>query len=84
MKKPSLIPSSAEFIRNDGNWPQWPRLPLKRGAIPGQELAIITPVESDGTVTLYHANMFEVIHMNTRITKYPSVDALLADGWTID
>jgi hypothetical protein len=78
--------SPAEFIQCDGNWPNWPRLPVKR-YVAGQmrpEVAVIGPVSDDGQVMVYHVNLFSPITSDTRQTLYPSIDAFLNDGWVID
>jgi hypothetical protein len=74
-------PDAKEFIYADDNWPQWPRLPIKR---PPYDCALIGPTRIGGKVTVYHANLFQNITEATRTTTYESVDALLADGWVID
>lgn len=86
----------AAFIADPGRWPYWPILPMKRRVSrDGFETVdagyCITPdyptVIAKGMLTNQ-----EVIaqltapggYLGPRCRRYDSVDAMLADGWTVD
>lgn len=72
-----------EFIRNVGNWPHWPRLPMKRrdrGQQP--DLGVLIPFER-GWV-LFYANLYQKIEESTPSKVYDSPEAVVMDGWVVD
>lgn len=78
-------PTDAEFIQHPGLWPMWPLLPLKRtrntsSGLP--ETGVI--IEEETKFRVYHCSMFTTITPSTPHTDYPTVNALLADGWVVD
>lgn len=81
-------------ISNQGSWPQWPYLPLKRrntahlNQLPfeiGLLFSLTTP--DVGPIRVYKANLFGLCEDgldHVQYLEYPSASALLADGWEVD
>lgn len=74
-------------------WPRWPFLPLKRSPqYRGEDLGFLyadNARDEDG-VYVYLANLFGMADMTPeqrsaiKRLDYPTVDAMLADGWMVD
>lgn len=90
LRKAERRAEDVRMIRTPNNWPRWPLLPVKRaskqpGAMP--ECAILT--EDAVGFRLYDANMFEIAAHNKKLTDapfkpYPTAEAVVDDGWTVD
>lgn len=72
-------------------WPRWPYLPMKRGD-QNSDLGFLyadNATDKDG-VKLYRTNIFAWADMTpeqrkvVEVLEYPTVGALLNDGWRID
>lgn len=72
-------------------WPRWPYLPMKRGD-QNNDLGFLyadNATDQDG-VKLYRVNLFAYGEMKpeeraaVEVLEYPTVGALLNDGWRID
>jgi hypothetical protein len=82
----------AARIRRLKTWPRWPWLPVKRNGATGTIFAD----DIDGPVRVFDVNVF---HCSMRAAAamtlgtpcpwplhgtYPTVEAMLADGWRVD
>lgn len=83
-----------EMIQNPIYWPRRPYLPVKRDASKGiadKEMGVlwVGTLKTREHVTIHHAYLFllpktveELKALPT--TTYPTVAAMLADGWVVD
>lgn len=79
-----------EFIHSQKLWPKWPFLPMKRDK-PGdnKELGCLFAVEGMESV-IVKVNLWQIrgplgkVIQEHGVIPYPSVDAMLADGWIVD
>lgn len=71
-----------------GTWPTWPWLPLKRHVNKSSpELALLHADHTDAPVRVYHANLHTVGWLpspDLKFTDYPTIDAVVTDGWLVD
>lgn len=83
------------FISNSREWPQWPFLPVKNTRRKdGQGPLCGVVVESSGKVlpAVFLANLFDLpeLYKSGKTLKdvdkieYPTVAAIVADGWIVD
>jgi hypothetical protein len=76
-------PRDAQMIASPDEWPQWPLLPLKRrGDDDFPEVGCLL----EGQLVVYLCNMwsFDTDAPTSRAIRYPSIEALLDDGWVVD
>lgn len=85
--------ASDVMLRNLLLWPIWPYLPMKKQGNPGCFCAWAGDYKNDNEprteINLYEANVF---HLPKTVEKfkatkkhtYPTIEALLADGWIVD
>ena len=67
------------FIKEGGEWPAWPFLPLKRG----EQLGYIL----DGPAwprPVFAGNIWAASEGDPVIKEYGSAEAIVADGWRVD
>lgn len=80
---PTQMERDREFILRPDDWPIWPILPLKRFRDGQAEHGFFGgDVSPTGPATVWIGNMFELSSAEAR--EYPSLDAVLDDGWTVD
>ena len=79
------------FMESPEKWPHWPLLPVKRpgkgkDCWPQLGLIIIDSVdESKPAPVVYLTSLYGDLKMKDAEKKeYPSIEALIADGWTVD
>jgi hypothetical protein len=82
-------PSEGDFIRDPDHWPQWPRLPLKKGPWPDRVIGFLCDNGGlDGPlpepVRVYHGNIWADFTETPPFTEYATVDDLLGAGWEVD
>ncbi len=83
-------PSDAEFISDPALWPLWPYLPIKRypEGYHGPECCLLMATERPWEVLfaacVYNLPKTREEFLKTKKYTYPSVEALLADGWVVD
>jgi len=76
---------SRATIEDEITWPLWPQLPLKRYVDEQMfpEFGVLFPKTKDVySVQLRMVNMPRT--EDTKTVEYPTIDALLADGWVVD
>ena len=81
-----------DLISRQDEWPHWPRLPMKRvwtasSGNQDMELGVILgTAEMNKEITVYlNANIFGNLKPeDLEVRIYDNVDAMLADGWTVD
>ena len=77
-------------IPNHNEWPLWPWLPMKRYSRNTiADSGLLHADDYDSTpCKLYIMNVFMVRSRfptkDMEVREYPSLDALLADGWEVD
>lgn len=76
-------------IDNVGAWPRWPALPIKRYTNGDIECAIIVCRDFGDHLSLpfnvfMGVNLWNVPREMPTPVQYPSIDALLDDGWVGD
>ncbi len=76
----------AAMMRNQSSWPAWPVLPVKKYNKPGEMPDVGTMFA--GQTKVFKCNMFDLSGTED-LTKldsfdYPSVEAIIADGWRVD
>lgn len=74
------------MIEREGDWPNWPVLPLKNTKrrepdVPSMPLLGVIVAGKPTRVLI--TNMFDM-HGDVPVQEYPSIDAMLADGWIVD
>lgn len=85
--------NDANFVTHPDLWPKWPYLPIKRwvkdekgredmecGIILGTE----TPWSRVFVANIWHLPPTREEFLKTEKYQYPTVEALLADGWVVD
>lgn len=89
-------PDDAAFIRNPDDWPVWPYLPVKKSGrvelgIDNKTIGILCCTDelvNKGQPTVYHVYLFDLPKKgalkDAPKTDYPTVEAMLADGWVVD
>lgn len=77
-----------DMMKDPRRWPAWPVLPVKRDSNGNYQLGVI--IAAKGQLTwVYLCNYWGLVAKteslkNAKILKYPSLDALLDDGWIVD
>lgn len=84
------IMDDGAFIRHVELWPHYPLLPIKRHIADedGPECCLLLATAEPWS-TVYACNLFALPKTVSELRKmnkytYPSVEALLADGWRVD
>ena len=82
-----------EMMRDRGNWPMWPVLPVKRPSTTGYgfpDCGLMVAWEGNLT-TVFHASMFELksgafkeVFGSLPHTRYTDYEAILDAGWVVD
>lgn len=86
------------MISDPTRWPRWPWLPVKRTNSNGLQCAVVHadkngvpyPEHNTSEIDVFATNMCEIKNyfptreMVASATRYPSIDAMLADGWVVD
>ncbi len=88
-----------QFIESSGHWPGWPFLPLKRDRkkypehtgmlVDVQRISETFDKNHSSLRTILFASIYavaagEVDLKSVKKQEYPSIDAMLADGWMVD
>lgn len=68
-----------EMMRHENRWPVWPFLPLIRG----DEVGVL--IAGQGAI-VYRVNLFAMMGKLATAEQihYPSLEAVVADGWIVD
>jgi hypothetical protein len=72
-----------EMMRSDKNWPMWPILPLKKWNREKHSFDCGYLEFLAGSV-VFKANLHTAREIETEKLKYASLEAIIADGWTVD
>jgi hypothetical protein len=72
-----------EMLLHPEWWPLWPFLPLKRSKEGERELGVFYE-STKGKIEVIMSNVFADDFCRAPRKEYPSIDALLADGWVVD
>lgn len=82
-----------QFIKETMLWPSWPWLPVKRSAKVGMPDCAALFDKGDGTYPVYMENLFTMADKcktdpdfmkKVEVKVYPTLEALLMDGWMVD
>jgi hypothetical protein len=75
-----------EMILSPNSWPSWPILPMKRSGNQSPSCGLIVGDPNNGKV--YFVPGANIWHIDDEFIKnngsFVQVDALLAQGWTVD
>ena len=77
--------SEKQQMRDTDNWPQYPKLPVKKrigNGMPALGYILAGEVESDGPITLRPVNFR--LCPKTEQQQFADLDALLEAGWVGD
>lgn len=82
-------PPETEMIMDEDKWPCWPFLPMKNHGKKDPQspsFPLLGVIISGRTNRVILANMCDVDKMTdeTPAMEYPSIAAMLADGWIVD
>ena len=89
------LPNDLEFMQDDGRWPNWPLLPVKRptrtpGTMPETCLMVAF---AEYRTQVFKLNLFHMprgpktwreLLDATESYDYDSLEAVVADGWIVD
>ena len=73
-----------EMMSSPNDWPRWPQLPLKRWRDGEMDCGVIVEWASGVRPIIYLKNLFQNFAADTPTVEYPSLEALVADGWVVD
>jgi hypothetical protein len=84
MKRIDIEAITLEFLREDRAWPNLTVLPVKRYS--GDPLPLLGLVFFNDKLTVHEANLYDRAEdiLASKKWTYPSIDAMVADGWIID
>ncbi len=74
------------MVQAPDNWPQWPFLPMKR-YVDGRMTCTLLMEEARPPYRLYEVNLWATSAEAFRTCKkyeYPTPEAMMQDGWTVD
>jgi hypothetical protein len=82
--RPSVEQITLEFLREEREWPNFTVLPLKKRSQDG--FPILGLVFFHDVLTVYEANLYDKAEdvMKAPTHTYPTVEALVIDGWMVD
>jgi hypothetical protein len=77
-----------DMILDEDQWPRWPVLPLKnhKNKAYGEAIPLVGVIISGKPSRVILINMLDIRQMTdqTPAMEYPSIAAMLADGWVVD
>lgn len=77
--------ADVRFMSRPGEWPYWPKLPIKRRSRKeGEQIEIGTMLAKEGSLTtVFLCNIFDSPILAEKI-EYTDYEAIADDGWIVD